>query len=58
VADDGAFRLGEIVGLGSLEKRYLAWAQQHAGNDPARLAEQLGISLRTLYRKRQGGHSA
>jgi transcriptional regulator with PAS, ATPase and Fis domain len=58
VVDDGAFRLGEIVGLGSLEKRYLAWAQQHAGNDPARLAEQLGISLRTLYRKRQGGHSA
>jgi two-component system response regulator HydG len=58
VADDGAFRLGEIVDLGSLEKRYLAWAQQHAGNDPARLAEQLGISLRTLYRKRQGGHSA
>jgi transcriptional regulator with PAS, ATPase and Fis domain len=55
---DGAFRLNEIVGLGSLEKRYLAWAQQHAGNDPARLAEQLGISLRTLYRKRQGGHSA
>ena len=58
VADDGAFRLGEIVDLGSLEKRYLAWAQQHAGNDPARLAEQLGISLRTLYRKRQGGRSA
>ena len=53
--DDGAFRLGEIVDLGTLESRYLAWAGERVGGDPARLAEQLGISLRTLYRKRQTG---
>jgi transcriptional regulator with PAS, ATPase and Fis domain len=53
--DDGAFRLGEIVDLATLERRYLAWAGQQSGGDPARLAAQLGISLRTLYRKRQGG---
>ena len=56
--DDGAFRLGEIVDLQTLESRYLAWAGERSGGDPARLAEQLGISLRTLYRKRQVGHGA
>jgi transcriptional regulator with PAS, ATPase and Fis domain len=55
--DDGAFRLGEIVDLGTLESRYLAWAGERAGGDPARLADQLGVSLRTLYRKRQTGRS-
>jgi len=56
--DDGAFRLNEIVDLGTLEKRYLAWAQQRATADQAGLAERLGVSLRTLYRKRQTGRGA
>jgi two-component system response regulator HydG len=58
VVDDGAFRVGEIVDLATLESRYLAWAGTRAGGDQARLAAQLGISLRTLYRKRQGSRSA
>src|SRR5574343_340382 len=53
--DDGAFRLADIVDLATLESRYLAWAGSRAGGDQNRLAAQLGISLRTLYRKRQGG---
>lgn len=41
----------EIVPLEEAEQRYLQWAlAQHAGNREA-LAEKLGISARTLYRK-------
>jgi len=58
MADDSAFRLHEIVDLATLESRYLAWAGEQSGGDPAPLAAQLGISLRTLYRKRQGGRGA
>jgi DNA-binding NtrC family response regulator len=41
----------EIAPLESLEKRYLAWATENFQGDRKALAEQLGISERTLYRK-------
>jgi DNA-binding NtrC family response regulator len=41
----------EIAHLDSLEKRYLAWAMENFKGDRKALAEQLGISERTLYRK-------
>jgi transcriptional regulator with PAS, ATPase and Fis domain len=41
----------EIAPLDSLEKRYLAWAMENFQGDRKALAEQLGISERTLYRK-------
>jgi transcriptional regulator with PAS, ATPase and Fis domain len=41
----------EIAPLECLEKRYLAWAMENFSGDRKALAEQLGISERTLYRK-------
>jgi transcriptional regulator with PAS, ATPase and Fis domain len=41
----------EIAPLASLEKRYLAWAAQNFQGDRKALAERLGVSERTLYRK-------
>ncbi len=41
----------EIAHLESLEKRYLAWATENFQGDRKALAERLGISERTLYRK-------
>jgi transcriptional regulator with PAS, ATPase and Fis domain len=52
-AVDGAFRLPQIIGLADLEKHYLNWAMQQAGCTISSLAQQLGISERTLYRKLQ-----
>lgn len=40
-----------IVPLETVELRYLQWALAHHGGDRKSLAEQLGISERTLYRK-------
>ncbi len=54
LAEDGAFRLGEVVDLSTLEVRYLAWASQRSDGDHTQLAERLGVSPRTLYRKLQG----
>ena len=54
LAEDGAFRLGEVVDLSTLEVRYLAWASRRSDGDHAQLAERLGVSPRTLYRKLQG----
>ena len=48
-----SFRLGDVVPLALLERRYLDWAKARAGGDLDGLARQLGISLRTLYRKLQ-----
>jgi two-component system, NtrC family, response regulator HydG len=42
---------GEIAPLDCLEKRYLVWATENFQGDRKALAEQLGISERTLYRK-------
>ena len=49
-----AFRIAEVLDLASVERRYIDWAKSRPGGDPASLAEQLGISQRTLYRKLQG----
>lgn len=48
-----AFRVTEIIDLESLEQRYLEWVNSRPGLDATRLAGQLGISQRTLYRKLQ-----
>jgi transcriptional regulator with PAS, ATPase and Fis domain len=40
-----------IVPLETAELRYLQWALAHHAGDRKSLAEQLGISERTLYRK-------
>ena len=53
VSEDEAFRIAEIVDLATLEARYLAWVRQRETGDHAQLAERLGISPRTLYRKLQ-----
>jgi len=53
VGEDEAFRIAEIVDLATLEARYLAWVRQRETGDHAQLAERLGISPRTLYRKLQ-----
>ena len=44
----------EIVPLENLENRYLMWATEHFEGDRKALAERLGISERTLYRKLRG----
>lgn len=43
--------LEEIAPLENLEKRYLAWAAKNFQGDRKALAERLGVSERTLYRK-------
>jgi two-component system, NtrC family, response regulator HydG len=42
---------GEIAPLENLEQRYLSWAARQFQGDRKALAERLGISERTLYRK-------
>jgi transcriptional regulator with PAS, ATPase and Fis domain len=51
VADDDGFRVDEIVALDVLEERYLDWARSRPDLNLMVLAEKLGVSLRTLYRK-------
>ncbi|MBN9423778.1 MAG: Fis family transcriptional regulator [Candidatus Accumulibacter sp. 66-26] len=46
-----AFTVAETIPLAELERRYLGWAANAGTNDLPRLAGQLGVSLRTLYRK-------
>lgn len=55
ILQNGPFE--EITPLESLEKRYLAWAAGHFQGDRKELAERLGISERTLYRKLRNGES-
>lgn len=55
VGDNDHFQLAEVVDLATLEKRYLDWARNRLGSDLTQLANQLGVSQRTLYRKLQGG---
>ena len=49
----GSFVVSEVVPLDALERRYLAWARARPGLGAAGLAERLGVSPRTLYRKLQ-----
>jgi len=41
----------QLLPLAQMEQHYLRWALQQMPSDKGRLAEQLGISRRTLYRK-------
>ncbi len=41
----------DIIPLDALEQRYLQWVTAHSTTDRKHLAEKLGISERTLYRK-------
>ena len=41
----------QIIPLDALEQRYLQWALMRSGDDRKGLAQKLGISERTLYRK-------
>jgi DNA-binding NtrC family response regulator len=50
----GAFAVSEVLPLEVLERQYLAWARSRPGLGTAKLADRLGISMRTLYRKLQG----
>lgn len=47
-----AFRVAEPVTLAQLESDYLRWVDRRFTGSPEQLAERLGVSLRTLYRKR------
>ncbi len=49
-----AFRVDRLIELGELERRYLGWAEERSGGDALLLADALGVSRRTLYRKLQG----
>ena len=48
-----AFLVDRLLPLAELEAAYLRWAVTRHDGDPAALARQLGVSLRTLYRKQQ-----
>jgi two-component system response regulator HydG len=48
----------EIAPLENLEQRYLAWASKNFQGDRKSLAERLGISERTLYRKLRNADSS
>ena len=50
---EGVFQLNAVVDLATLEKSYLIWARARANGNLPLLAEQLGVSQRTLYRKLQ-----
>lgn len=50
--------LTEIAPLASLEKRYLNWAATQFPGDRKTLAQRLGVSERTLYRKLRGAGEA
>jgi len=46
-----ANREGEVIPLDQAERRYVRWALERMGGDKRALADALGISERTLYRK-------
>jgi len=45
---------GQIIPLNEMEQRYLRWVMARFSGDRQLLAEQLGLSERTLYRKLKG----
>lgn len=49
--DTDVFQQFETINLETLEKNYLHWAAARHAGDLGGLAEKLGVSLRTLYRK-------
>jgi DNA-binding NtrC family response regulator len=54
LAKDDAFRVEYILDLDELERRYLAWSRSRHQGEMSELAQQLGVSPRTLYRKLAG----
>ncbi len=48
---EGRFSVEHIISLEQLEQQYLNWARQRYAGEVGQLAEQLGVSTRTLYRK-------
>jgi two-component system, NtrC family, response regulator HydG len=48
---DNVFPYDEIIPLVEMEKHYLRWAAHHHHGDRASLAQCLGLSARTLYRR-------
>lgn len=54
LADRGTLWGDEVVPLVEVERRYLEWCVRDAPSDRRVLAERLGISERTLYRKLAG----
>jgi transcriptional regulator with PAS, ATPase and Fis domain len=53
-ANDEAFSVDQLIDLETLELRYLSWAKNRNGLEMAELADRLGVSQRTLYRKLEG----
>ena len=51
---ENAFRIDSPVPMEDLERRYLNWALSRCDGQVPRLARQLGMSPRTLYRRLQG----
>ncbi|GAB2180192.1 sigma 54-interacting transcriptional regulator [Denitratisoma sp. agr-D3] len=51
VTDARAFHVDRVLSLQELEQRYLAWSAASFGGDRKSLAEALGVSNRTLFRK-------
>jgi transcriptional regulator with PAS, ATPase and Fis domain len=49
--------LEELISLEQMERRYLSWAAKNFNGDRKSLAEKLGTSERTLYRKLKGTES-
>lgn len=41
----------QVLPLEDVEQRYLEWAEQHYAGSRTELAQQLGVSVRTLFRK-------
>ncbi|MBZ0105649.1 MAG: sigma-54 dependent transcriptional regulator [Sulfuricella denitrificans] len=50
-ASSAATAFDELISLADMEKRYLSWAAKNFSGDRKSLAEKLGMSERTLYRK-------
>jgi two-component system, NtrC family, response regulator HydG len=46
-----AFAIDSVVALPTLERRYMQWAHAQCEGDMATLADRLGVSVRTAYRK-------
>lgn len=56
VPDDIGMVLDEVIPLDELERRYLRRVMARHAGDRRELAERLGVSERTLYRKLEGLH--
>jgi DNA-binding NtrC family response regulator len=50
-ASPPCFSIDRVISLEALEAQYLAWAEKEFQGDRSALAQQLGISPRTLFRK-------